>query len=244
MPDTVPGCYRLQLFVYEGPSYSGSWNEDIRNFAVPEPLYGMIFPPYQMVPPKLPLPDTGLPNAKPDELNIGGQPFGWDGDGTDGLVLDFMRKVVSGIIGGGGGGAGFKYVPPLDRVEVPSNSLMLLEGHTVMDGYVKLNGHMRIIGRRRHPKVLPIVSQESEIPNNCIVPLDPTAGPFTLWLQPRGRPDESVVIVSQSDDPTPPPITVNGRGPRIGGQLTRLIDTPRESLSMVRRRGHSWEVVW
>jgi hypothetical protein len=103
-PDATPGCYRIQLIVYEGPSYTGDSDEDIRNFAVPDPVYGIVFPSYQVLPAKLPILGTGLPGEKPDELNFGGQPYGWDGEGTEGLLLQFMRDVVAGTIGGGGGG--------------------------------------------------------------------------------------------------------------------------------------------
>jgi len=99
-PDPLPGCYRFQLLAYEGVNYGGDWEEDIRNFAVPDPVFGIKLPPYQMIPPKLPLPGTGLPNEKPDELNFGGQIYGWDGFGDEGLLLHFMRKVINGDFGG------------------------------------------------------------------------------------------------------------------------------------------------
>ena len=238
-PDPLPGCYRLQIFVYEGVGYTGDWEEDIRNFAVPDPVTGIIFPSYQMLPPKLPVVGTGEPNEKPDEMNFGGQPYGWDGFGTEGLLLEFMRKVVSGEVGGGGS---FKYVPPGQPVLVQPGKLLLLEGRTVVDGYVRLDGHMRIIGRRRHPTVLSIVDSAMQIPNNCKAPVDPKYGPFTLTLDPRGTPGEPVELYSISDDPTPPVITVDGQGPLLGGQVSRQLTGPREYLRLERVRGHGWMV--
>jgi len=241
-PDTIPGSYRLQLFVYSGTGFSGVSEQDIRNFVVPDPDHDIIFPPYQMLPPKLPLPGTGYENEKPDELNIGGQPFGWDGYGNDGLVLDFMRKTVTGTFAGTGVG-GFKTVPFGGSVELPANSLTLLEGRTVVDGYLKLNGHLRVVGRRHHPKVLPIVSEDTEIPNNCIVPVDADAGPFTLTLRNRGPVNDIIEFVSLSDAVTPPVITIDGNGPLMSGLPTRQLTTPRESLRLRRRKGHSHLVI-
>jgi len=77
-PD-VPGCYRVRLVVQDG---SGNTDTDIRNFIVPC-TYGTIIPPYQGIPTPLPLTGTG---SKPDELNIGGQSFGWSGDGSYSLL--------------------------------------------------------------------------------------------------------------------------------------------------------------
>jgi len=98
-PDTIPGSYRLILKVYTGINYTGTEDVDIRNFVLKDPLQSIVFPPYQGVPPKLPVPGSGGLGAKPDELNLEGQPYGWDGYGDEGLLLDFMRRVVRGSIG-------------------------------------------------------------------------------------------------------------------------------------------------
>lgn len=238
IPDAVPGCYRVQIFVYSGPNYTGDWEQDIRNFAVPVPVTGVIYPPYQAMPPKLPLPGTGLLNEKPDELNFGFQPYGWDGEGTDGLVLDFMRKAVSGEFSNE-----YRRVVSGQTWHVLENTQSLLDNRVVNDGRIVLDGYMRILGRERPPKMQRVVSADADVPNNCVQPVDPTGGPFTLRLRPRGRPNDPVVIVSRSDDPTPPDVTVDGQGPLIGGQPTRTINTPREVLVLVRGRGNSWEVL-
>lgn len=70
-PD-APGCVRIQLRVTQ----NGVTDTDIRNFGIRELEKGVIIPPFQREPPQRPL--TGL-GAKPDELNFGGQPFGWAG---------------------------------------------------------------------------------------------------------------------------------------------------------------------
>jgi hypothetical protein len=239
-PDWVPGTYRVQIYLYAGISYSGAYEQDIRDFVVPDSVHGIIFPPYQMLPPKLPLPGTGQDNEKPDELNIDGQPFGWDGMGTDGLVLTFMRKAVSGAFGGG---YVYKKVVSGQTWEIPENTQALLDGRVVNDGRTILNGYMRILSRKRPPKMMPVVSQDTDVPNNCVQPIDPIDGPFTLRLRPRGKAGDPVIIVSKTDDPIPPDVTVDGQGPLIGGQPTRVINTPRETLVLVRQRGHGWEVL-
>jgi len=95
VPDAVPGCYRIQLLVYPGIGQGGIPNQDIRNFSLPD-SNGFVFPPYQEIPPKLPVLGSGHPGEKPDELNFGGQPFGWSGDGTDGLILHQLLSAAAG----------------------------------------------------------------------------------------------------------------------------------------------------
>jgi hypothetical protein len=238
-PDAVPGCYRSVLKVYPEPNYGGDPDTDIRNFVLRDPVYGMVFPPYQALPPKLPVVGSGIAGSKPDELNLDGQPFGWDGDGTEGLLLDFMRSVVSGEIGDR---SGFKEVKQGEFLPIKSGSLVLLEGRSTLNGHIRLDGHMRVIGRPRRPEVLPTITGAMELPGNCEAPLDPSAGPYTLLLKPVGTPGDSVTLYSLSDAVTPPVITVDGQGPLLGGQVSRQITTPREYLRLVRRKGHSWMV--
>lgn len=105
VPDNVPGCWRIMLSVWPQAGELGTPDIDIRNFVIPEPNYGFVFPPYQGYPAKLAALATGLPGSKPDELNLGGQPYGWDGYGNEGLLLDFLRT-VSVNLGTGGGTTG------------------------------------------------------------------------------------------------------------------------------------------
>lgn len=237
IPTSVPGSYRLQLFVYSGTGFSGSSQQDIRNFVVPDPVHGIVYPPYQMMPPKLPLSGTSEANAKPDELNLGGQPYGWDGYGNEGLLLQFMRKVVAGDFGAGGGSS-FKLIPSGASRTIQRNELTLLDGRSTVTGYLKLDGHMRVVGRRHHQVVLPPASGDMIVPNNCVLPVDLTNGPITLTLKNRGAPGDEIEIVSLSDSPTPPVITVNGNGPLLSGHPTRQITTAREYLRLRRRKGH------
>ncbi len=104
-PDLVPGCYRIMLTVYESVGQTGVSNVDIRNFVVPD-ASGFVYPPYQQLPPKLPVTGSGIIGEKPDELNLLGQPFGWDGVGNEGLLLDFMKQTSALIFSGGASGGG------------------------------------------------------------------------------------------------------------------------------------------
>jgi hypothetical protein len=82
IPD-VPGTYRIRLTV----TPSGMGTVDIRDVMVPFPRRGIICPPFQGPPLPLPLPGSGDPNTKPNEMNVGGQYRGWMGDDTPGQLL-------------------------------------------------------------------------------------------------------------------------------------------------------------
>lgn len=91
-PD-VAGSYRLRLTVTDAQAVQ---DVDIRNFCVPFAAEGLIAPPYQRNPSPLPLTGVG---AKPDEMNISGQPFGWDGDDVTSRKLLFQAlKFLDGIV--------------------------------------------------------------------------------------------------------------------------------------------------
>lgn len=78
-PD-VPGSYRVKLTVRD---VGGEYDEDIRVFGVPD-FRGRIMPPYQEDPVQIPL------SLKENELNFGGQAFGWSGRRDDGLIEYFF----------------------------------------------------------------------------------------------------------------------------------------------------------
>jgi len=92
-PD-VRGSYRWVLKVWNLANRPGDpVDVDIRNFAVPE-LNGFIVLPQQLFPIPLPDPRSGLPGAKPNELNFGNQLNGFAGDGnSDGLMNRLIRSV-------------------------------------------------------------------------------------------------------------------------------------------------------
>lgn len=92
-PD-VNGSYRWMLSVWDAENRPGTPTDiDIRNIVVPE-ANGFIVPPSQIWPRPLPDPASGSSNAKPNELNINAQPFGWGGTGSnDGLLGSLIRKV-------------------------------------------------------------------------------------------------------------------------------------------------------
>jgi hypothetical protein len=96
-PD-VAGTYRLRLTVAGLVAVDS--NVDMRCFCVPFPN-GIIAPPYQRNPPALPLTGAG---GKPDEMNIAGQPFGWDGIGAPAAKLLFQALETLDNLSGGGGG--------------------------------------------------------------------------------------------------------------------------------------------
>jgi hypothetical protein len=84
-PD-VPGSYRVKLEASGG----GLTDTDIRCFGVRNNR-GIIIPPYQRNPAPLPLTGSGIPGAKPDEQNYGGQARGWAGDRTSGQLEQFFQ---------------------------------------------------------------------------------------------------------------------------------------------------------
>lgn len=141
-PDAVPGSYRLVLSVWNNPGRVGRpTSKDIRIFAVPEPANGFIFPPYQELPPKLPVLGSGLPGEKPDEANFGGQPYGWDGIGTDGLILHFLRVLA----GGGAPNFSYKVIFVDTTVTIPAGQQMLLSGGITIDGSLTIDGELVFI---------------------------------------------------------------------------------------------------
>jgi hypothetical protein len=92
-PD-VSGSYRVQLTVWDTAGRIGASSVDIRVFAVREagPL-AWIRPPAQIYPLSLPTPESSRPNAKPEELNFGNQPYGWSGAQNQGLMDDILRRI-------------------------------------------------------------------------------------------------------------------------------------------------------
>jgi len=95
-PD-IPGSYRIRLNVWDAVSRPGTPTDvDIRVFAVRE-ANGFICPPYQVYPPQLPPPASGLAGNKPDEMNFSGQTNGWAGTGTDGLLDNLIKSANSGV---------------------------------------------------------------------------------------------------------------------------------------------------
>lgn len=96
-PDKA-GSYRVRLTV-TGATVSDV-DVDIRCFCVPFPN-GIVAAPYQRNPAPLPLTGVG---GKPDEMNIAGQPFGWDGVDSPGAMLMYqVLKFIDGLVGAGPG---------------------------------------------------------------------------------------------------------------------------------------------
>ena len=95
-PD-VAGTYRFRLTVTGITALDV--NVDMRCFCVAFPN-GLIAPPYQRNPAQLPLTGVG---AKADEMNLGGQPFGWDGDNDPSRQLLFQALQLLDALASGGG---------------------------------------------------------------------------------------------------------------------------------------------
>lgn len=89
LPDVI-SSYRLRLTVWELPNFEGDFDYDIRNFSVGLGE-GMYLPPYQKKPD--PHPD------KPDELNFGGQPFGWSPLMNDVVASTRVSRGLGAVLG-------------------------------------------------------------------------------------------------------------------------------------------------
>jgi hypothetical protein len=97
-PDVgVEGCYRFRLTTWTEAGYAGGSDVDVRCIGVPFPN-GLIAPPYQKFPDPLSLPSLTAP-GKPNETNFGGQPYGWQGGASDGLLYQALQSI--GASGGG-----------------------------------------------------------------------------------------------------------------------------------------------
>jgi hypothetical protein len=91
------GGYRFVLKVWDVPNRIGVPTDvDIRNVLVPE-ASGFISPASAFWPQPLPPPQSLLPEAKPEENNIGGQAHGWAGTGADGLLTHLIRVAAAGV---------------------------------------------------------------------------------------------------------------------------------------------------
>lgn len=91
-PD-VRRSFRFVLKVWSVLNRVGTPDIDIRNFSIPE-QNGIIIPPVQIWPLPLPDPASGDPDAKPNEMNFGGQAGGWAGTGNDGLLNNTLTKLL------------------------------------------------------------------------------------------------------------------------------------------------------
>ena len=241
VPDLVPGCYRIRLRVWPQTNYQGAPSEDIRNFAVPS-ANGVIFPPYQQLPPKLPILGSGAPGEKPDELNFGGQPYGWDGYGNEGLVLDFMRKTDALLSGGGGGGGGFTDIPINQIKTIAAGEQVIFYGPMTIEGTLRLSGSLVSMPVPAEIEVVAeVTSGPTAVPNNSQVPVDPNAGALTIELPNTGTPGQVVTIKNVTSSLNV--ITVDGMGRKMDGANIRTLTTAYENLQVRRKRNQNWDVL-
>jgi hypothetical protein len=92
-PGIDPGPYRVVLKVWNVINRPGiPTDTDIRVFSIPGP-HGFHRPPYQKDPDPKPTLASGEPDAKPNEMNLGGQEFGWEGRGQPGFFHDVLQQV-------------------------------------------------------------------------------------------------------------------------------------------------------
>ena len=95
-PD-VPGPYRVVLRVFDTSMVE---NVDIRDIIVPLPYRGFLVAPFQRLPQQLPLLGSGEPGEKPDEMNVGGQPYGWAGDDDSSRPMMFQAmQILDSLVG-------------------------------------------------------------------------------------------------------------------------------------------------
>lgn len=142
----LPGCYRVRLTVQDS---LGIQDVDIRNFAIPFSNQGFIVGPYQRLPdplpvsPSVPTGVTGVtgPGPKPDEMNFGGQPYGWAGNNIPTAKL--MHRLVSEYDSAGGAVGPVGPAGPAGPVEPagPGGSgLTVLAPVTLADANVSVPG--------------------------------------------------------------------------------------------------------
>lgn len=95
-PD-LRGPYRLQLKVWDSINRPGNPTDtDIRNFGIKE-VNGIYRPAPEIWPRPLPPTASGLLGNKPDENNFAGQPNGWSGDGSDGLLDTALQRIDKAV---------------------------------------------------------------------------------------------------------------------------------------------------
>ena len=131
-PD-APGSYRVRLTVTDA---SGVTDVDIRNFVVPFPNTQILVPPYQANPAPLPLIGVG---AKPDEMNIGGHSFGWDGSNSE-AARQIYRSIR--VLDAGGW---IERTPKVNTADASVQTLDLLAAADLRDGDYEVE--LSVIGR-------------------------------------------------------------------------------------------------
>jgi hypothetical protein len=99
-PPDISGSYRVRLTVTDSLSNT---DIDIRNFCFAFPAFGFVAPPFQGDPKSLPLVGAG---SKPNEMNLDGQPYGWDGTQDTSLLYQALKQLDTLAGAGPGIGAG------------------------------------------------------------------------------------------------------------------------------------------
>jgi hypothetical protein len=106
-PD-IAGSYRILLQVWD---VANNLNQDIRNFIILDDG-DFILPPFQKLPDPLPLPNPQDPSdvQKPNEMNVGGQPYGWMGNTSYQLHHQLIKHVATLVPSPGAGDTSKIYV--------------------------------------------------------------------------------------------------------------------------------------
>ena len=130
-PD-VRRSYRFVLKVWSVINRVGAPDsQDIRVFTVPE-LNGNIIPPSQVWPSTLPDPQSGQAGNQPNEMNFGGQAFGWAGTSTDGLANQALIRSLKAPVSPGDNNkvpyASSGAIAYTNRVQVVNSGLSLQLG--------------------------------------------------------------------------------------------------------------------
>lgn len=96
---------------------------------------------------------------------------------------------------GGGGVGGFTQIDAGETKTIAAKGALVLTKKVRIEGRLKVLGNLKFVESRR-PVILPVVygPRFVQVPNNCIVPVDTTAGDVDIELPDAGRPGDSVVI--------------------------------------------------
>lgn len=142
-----------------------------------------------------------------------------------------------------GGASGFTLIPSGAVQEVPPDKQLLLRETARVEGQFVVRGQVVLLKGPNHRRVLdPILAtQAAAVPNNSLVPVDPTAAPMSIMLPNRGTPGESVQVKNDSDSLNQ--IKVLAGGYPIDDENEFLMSSAREVQEFTRQRNQTWSVM-
>lgn len=163
------------------------------------------------------------------------------------LIQDGVTIDAEDLLSGAGGVTGFTLIEAGEIVEIPAKKALVLAKTPRIEGRLVVNGNLKFIEGSRKPIVLPVIygptSPNVLVPNNCIVPVDPSAGSMGIQLPNSGRPGESVTVVNISDSANNIEIETSVRTIYtgvFGGEEEVNINSAGESVRLVRLSDQNW----